>query len=362
MSVRDRGLHRARRGVCLSAMLAFLSACTVVQGNTAAIEDGKAAPAQAVATPAPAVPASTASADDAMMATGSIGSVASAQIPIPLPSPKHREVRVASIDPRAGISTLAGGTPVAALAGIYLKYNSGLAEAESSRLNTPKEVRRILKDLRYSEPVSMSEGWYAVHAMTAAQNTAFAQGVREEMRSKGQSRILALLDDDNYILTLPGASAVTSEIMAAIKQNDERMTRLRARFLDVAQKFQRQKWGMSDPLPAAPEAVRAASAATDEGIARQALNAFSPVSPAHAYSPTVMKRILATAARQVMAVPASASTAAANDETARCLNWAKLNLNQCVAAAHFPSEEAWCTGTHAIEEVRACWAAALPAR
>lgn len=355
------GARRAvrKRGLTAALMLVFLSGCTIIQGDTAALDKMKNAPS----TPAPSV-ASTAATSQVnnALATGSIAnaSIASAGIPIPLISPRHRDIRVASIDPRAGLSALTPGVPMSQLAGVYLKYGDAIKVAEASKLNTPKEVRRVLKTLRFSEPASLADGWYAVRAMTAAQSKVFAQGVRDEVRINGQAKVLASLEDTDYVLRIPGAGDAISSVMASAEVENERMLKLRKRFIDTAFKFQKQKWGMNEPLSGEP-AVKAADATEQPSAVRRLLAALSPVSEAQAYSTPVMTKILAQAAREVIAAPIIPIAVNGKDETSTCLNWARLNLNQCIAAAHFPSEEAWCTGTHAIEEVRACWMAAMPA-
>ncbi len=345
-----------KRGSGMLLALSLLAGCTVVQGNTATLDNMKSA-AATPATPVPTAATANPAAND-LLATGNIAneSIASAGIPIPLISPRHLNVRVASIDPRAGLGSLSSGVPISELAGVYLHYDDALSVAEASRLNTPKEVRRVLKSLRFSEPETMAEGWYAVRAMAAAQNAVFAQGVRDEVRVKGKDFVLASLNDTNYVLRLPGAGAAVTTVMASVSAENDRMMTLKQKFLDTAYKFQKQKWGMTAPL----ETVKAADAGDSSASSfKAALAELSPVTPAQAYSATVMTKILSQAARQIASAPMT-QVAAQNDETSSCLNWARLNLNQCIAAAHFPSEEAWCTGTHAIDEVRACWAAALP--
>lgn len=346
---------RMKHGVAAGAgsvlFAALLAGCTVIQGDTAELDNMKSSSAQTAPVPA-AKPADT-------LAAASLAdeSIASAGIPIPLMSPRHREFKVASVDPRAGLGSF--GVPIRQLAGVYLKYGDALNVAEKSRLNTPKEVRRVLKDLRFAEPETMAAGWYAVRAMTAAQNKLFAQGVRDEVRRDGQDKVLASLDDPAFVLRIAGADAAATDVMASVTAENERMLGLRKRFLDTAQTFQRQKWGMIEPLTPVKEAEAPAPSMTSR-LASLA-STLSPISEAQAYSPAVMTKILALGARQVMAAPVSPAKAAERDETSACLNWARLNLNQCIAAAHFPSEEAWCTGTHGVEEVRACWAAVLPA-
>jgi hypothetical protein len=45
----------------------------------------------------------------------------------------------------------------------------------------------------------------------------------------------------------------------------------------------------------------------------------------------------------------------------RCINWARLDLNQCVAAGHFKYEDAYCIAEHALMDVARCLTAAQPA-
>jgi hypothetical protein len=305
-----------------------------------------------------AIPAASTS-NDALI-TGSLAdaNIASAGIPIPLMSPRNRNVKVASIDPRSGLSAISRGMPLNKLAGVYYRFDKAINGAESSKLNTPKEIRRVLKTLRIQEPETLADGWYAVQAMAAANNTVFAQGVRDEVRVHGEAHVLASLKNADYVLHLPGASAAVSSIMASARSEDARLIKLRKRFIDTAFRFQKQKWGMIAPLQMSTP-VEVAAAEPVSSRVRELLSDLSPISEAQAYSLPVMTKILAQGAREVISAPI-VPISGGKDATSSCLNWARLNLNQCIAAAHFPSEEAWCVGTHAVEEVRTCWAAALP--
>lgn len=350
-----RSARRPVRHYGLSAglLLLALSGCTVVKGDTASLDNMKTATTAPAAAPAPA--------SNGALETDSLykQSIASSGIPIPLISPRHRDVQVASIDPRAGLSTISLGVPMSQLAGVYIKFDKAMDVAEASKLNSPKEVRRVLKTLRIEQPETLADGWYAVRAMAAANTATFAEGVRNELRVHGESKMLALLEDSDYVMRLPGAGAAMGAVMASGKAEDERLAKLRKRFIDTAFKFQKQKWGMNTPLVSEP-ATEVADADTPSSTFRQIFAALSPVSDAHAYTISVMTKILARGARESMSLPII-PISGHKDETTSCLNWARLNLDQCIAAAHFPSEEAWCTGTHAIEEVRTCWSAALPA-
>ena len=338
------------------SLAAAISGCTVIEGGKASNEQAK--PQLTAEAPAEAAPVPT-----APPATGSIGNLASANIPIPLPAPRAQTaVQVASVDPSAGISALTAKPQLQQLAGVYADYGSALAAVGESRLNTPSDVRRAIATLRFSRADDLAEGWFAAHAMVASQAPAFAQGVRDEIRSRGKTAVLeALRSDDNYILQVRGARDATEAVTVELRDQNARMVALSARFLETAYSFQKQKWGMSTPLPGTLPKTKTADAG--ESLMERAgalLATLSPVSPAHAYRPSVMNRILTLAAYQVMDGSMDAGVVSTRNPTGRCLNWARLNLDQCLAAARFPSEEAYCTGKHAVDEVRTCFADAVP--
>ncbi|MEQ8267606.1 MAG: hypothetical protein RH982_10450 [Parvibaculum sp.] len=343
-------------GLSLSAAL-LIAGCTVVEGGQSADD----APAKNEAQLAAEANKAAATANDAL-ATGGIASVASANIPLPLPSPLRRDpVQVASIDPSAGVSSMTAAPTASQLAGVYVEFGSALAAVDESRLNTPSDIRRALAALRFDKPDALANGWYVTHAMIAAQDPLFSKGIREEVRARGKEAVLAALkSDDNYVLQISGVSSASAAVAVALRGQSERMAALSARFIDTAYSFQKQKWGMTAPMPGAAPETKAADATSVIDKARAVLAAMSPVGTAHAYTPSLMNRILTLAAYQVMDGSMAEGASEARTPTGRCLNWARLNLDQCIAAARFPSEEAWCTGKHGVEDVRGCWAEALP--
>ena len=264
------------------------------------------------------------------------------------------------------------------LADRFLRFDQALNEAARSRLNTPAEVRRVLKNLRFTNAAEIAQGWYASRAIIAAQHPDFIRGVRDELDIYGESAVTAQLQGSgSYARNISGAQSAAVTVLDTIAADNRKMADLSQRFLTAAREFQNKKWGSLDPLPepgtapskyAASQATIRANAQIGDMLTAlaTALNELAGITPAHAYAPSTMERILALGARRVIGMThRSGDTSAAlltDPQSSKCLRWARLNLNQCLAAAHFPSEEAWCTGKHAIEDVRACWAQALPPR
>lgn len=260
-------------------------------------------------------------------------------------------------------------TGVYAVAQPYVAFNTAVDDAFKSQLATPREVRRLLDGLRFSEPQRVAQSWLAHRGLIAAENPEFREGVRLALARDGAISVIQQLSGrGSYARNLHGADSAVAAVLERVANDNYRMTVLKARFLSTAQEFQTKRWGMIE-RPETPASVDFADSGSGDSLTTQitdTLQNFSPISPAHAYASPLMERVLAYGALHIIATSletdvSMAEMAPASRRTTSCLNWAKLNLNQCIAAAHFPSEEAWCTATHAIEDVRACWEKVLPA-
>ena len=283
--------------------------------------------------------------------------------PLPLPAPAHG-VAVASIDPAAGIAALRPSAPRAATGNELADYRAGIIWASNNPLKTPRNVRKALQQLKFDAPVPLAENWLDEQVGIAAHNKAFADGIHAQLRSHSKNELLALIASDiGYVFNIAGAGEAMSDVVSHVGTEDKAMAALSKRLHDSSYAMQRSKWGMIEPMKMETP-VKAASASPEESSwsdrLKRLASDLSPVTPARAYSVSVMHNIMATAARKIINPDQPVEAAAKGSETARCLNWARLNLAQCIAAAHFPSEEAYCTGKHAVEEVRQCWAAVLP--
>lgn len=252
----------------------------------------------------------------------------------------------------------------------YQKFSRALTKAISSQMKTPREIKKLLIGLRYSEAGKLSKGWMAHRALVAAQDSGFKQGVRQEVGKIGAKAFLnRLRADSGYALNVRGAKKAQKNVINAISADNIVMAALAKRFMSASRTFQHNKWGALSPSerpPLADDAVDLAALEQDElhaffeGLARE----LSPIGSAQAsYTHPLVKSILALGAQHIvngMANGAELTAVLPPAESTRCLRWARLNLNQCLAATHFPSEVAWCASRHALNDVRICWIDALP--
>ncbi len=252
----------------------------------------------------------------------------------------------------------------------YQKFSLALTKAVSSQMKTPRQIKKLLIGLRFGEAGKLSRGWMAHRALVAAQDPGFEHGVRQEVNSIGAKAFLNRLRvDSGYILKVKGAKKAQANVIEAISADNIVMAVLAKRFMAASRTFQQSKWGALSPS----QLPRIDDSATDiAALEKEQLHTFfntlaqdlSPISNAQAsYAHPLVKSILALGAQHIvkeMAHDTKLTAVLPPAESTRCLRWARLNLNQCLAAAHFPSEVAWCTSRHALNDVRVCWLDALP--
>ncbi|MBV1885592.1 MAG: hypothetical protein KUG61_00820 [Parvibaculaceae bacterium] len=255
-------------------------------------------------------------------------------------------------------------------AAYYQNFSLALTKAVSSQMKTPRQIKKLLLGLRFSEAGKLSRGWMAHRALVAAQDSGFKHGVRQEVGKIGAKAFLnRLRSDSSYALNVKGAQKAEKNVIQAISADNIVMAALAKRFMSASRTFQRNKWGALSPAEMPQQADNAVDLAALEDDQLRAFfdtltQELSPISSAQAsYTHPLVKSILALGAQHIVNEMANGTELTAvlpPAESTRCLRWARLNLNQCLAAAHFPSEVAWCTSRHALNDVRVCWIDALP--
>jgi len=297
-------------------------------------------------------------------------STAAVQAPVETQSARTAHPRPYILKPGQTVDLGALDNRMVKLAAHYQKFSRALASAVSSRMKTPREIKKLLVGLRYREADQLSMGWMAHRALVAAQDPGFETGVRQEVNKIGAKAFLnRLRSDSSYALNVRGAKKAQTNVIEAISADNIVMAALAERFMSVSRTFQQNKWGALSPtdLPQINDTtvdVAALENAQFHAFFDTLAQDLSPIGSAQAsYTHPLVKSILALGAQHVvkgMADETKLTAVLPPAESTRCLRWARLNLNQCLAAAHFPSEVAWCTSRHALNDVRVCWLDALP--
>lgn len=284
----------------------------------------------------------------------------------------------------------------------YAAYQHDVSELRSSRIANDADLERAIERVAHHNRDALTRGWVAYGASTAAQAPAFVQGVREAAAYYGRAAFIhAVSTDPRYARTLTGGEQATRLLLNSAKADAARVIDVADRYQEMAYGLQRQAWANAQaPGQAARvQRVRALGregshgAALPSGVApRLAVTplSFSPGADPTAFGgrrfwdalrgggetvnvsstqPNVqwrvnitrgeaLDRMTSVAALQALdAVDTnqSAMSRLISDPRSRdCVEMAQLQLYQCMSAARFRYENAFCIGQHGLRDVGSC--------
>jgi hypothetical protein len=275
---------------------------------------------------------------------------------------KKIEPKVAALPPASGdalepTGSVSAKTPIDSEARSYEAFSTDIDKLTRTEFNTPKDIRAAFDQLLKHQPEKLSDGWIAYSARVVAANDTFSKAVDAEVAKRGRDTVMAkIASDPAYVNKLPGAFDALDGLMKQVARDTSKLSQLGDRFIQTAYAFQKKKWGEASPQQQPHYAAAETARVIPAGL-------FSrDDKPAAATPVGVTQRVLMLAASLDAGGPEAASSKALMHDPglSQCMRWARLNLNQCLAAAYFPSEQAYCTGKHAINEVNACWTRLLP--
>jgi hypothetical protein len=298
---------------------------------------------------------------------------------------------------QAAASPIATGNPIAKAASSYGTFQEDITALDTGVIAKPGDLDAALDRMTGHSPQSLAQGWIAFSAIAASQSASFVATVREAEAAFGRDMLMRGFRNDNaYATRLKGAGDAVQGMLAAASRESARVYSVGAAF--EKRSYDLQKTGWAD-LRAGNAAARVAQlkqvTAAGRPISNVVLAAFSPEassaaasegsrlaqslaealrlgpSPAQASgsaAPTGLRyrddrkatvdRVVTLAAIQALdaapGAPADVSTMLSDKPTQDCLEWARLHMYQCISAARFRYEHAFCLGTHALKDVGAC--------
>lgn len=238
--------------------------------------------------------------------------------------------------------------------------------------------------------------WLAYSSLIAEQHPQFLDDVRDVADYYGQdAAIAALANDPAYAGAFRYADQASESVLEAIDEDSGQIRDLGEQYRQSAYALQNERWAnaISRDRQNRLAALRAADdiaaplagdlfttsfiSETDIGAAsslfatpapRPSLAASTPNLTLDAdvpYEPDRVRvgRILSIAALRAIGENSrytedSIQSLLADPLAQRCISWARVNLAQCVAAAHFEYEDSFCIAQHALIEVSNCLEAA----
>ncbi|MEM8987867.1 MAG: hypothetical protein AAGC95_14215 [Pseudomonadota bacterium] len=289
--------------------------------------------------------------------------------------------------------TIAAPAPKADLpeiAAAYVQFRKDVAEIKAMGMDSADETREAHKRLAAHDPDTLAQGWVAYVALVAADSPDFSKGLQKSLRRTKRDKMIAKLSTDlNYAATLPGANKAVEAVLQTAASDAAYLTSLGKEFEEAAYALQKTQWGVkpvadrgsrfetaksfaaSRPKAEAPNmgelkgkgargvvAPSLASAGVPWSASWAAAEAEGDVQLSGPRAEPMMQQVLTLAARYSLDAAKPGDQALAvlvqNKKGARCVKWAKLHLDQCLAATRAPYEEAYCFGRHGLSDVSEC--------
>jgi len=238
--------------------------------------------------------------------------------------------------------------------------------------------------------------WLAYSSLIAEQHPQFLDDVRDVADYYGRdAAIAALANDPAYAGAFRFADAASEAVLESIDQDSSQIRELGEQYRQTAYSLQNERWAnaiardrqnrlaalraaddISAPLANdlfttsffSEADIGAASGLFPDTTPHPNLPASTPNLTLQAdipYEPDRVRvgRILSIAALRAIGedtryTEESIQSLLADPLAQRCISWARINLAQCVAAAHFEYEDSFCIAQHALIEVSNCLEAA----
>lgn len=257
---------------------------------------------------------------------------------------------------------------------------------------SPEHMNQTMDGLSQVFSPSLGPALIGYGALIGAQNSDFVEGVIETARYQGiDSVIYQLYVDPDYAASMPGAAIASADIqnawasdIAAIartgeyikkqsyalqKQDkwkklkaDDRGTRLEAIGRAKSARF-------NPPQHTAQKIAEVGTIRANDGAGAQKRQQFwqaygrnipprSQTFPSQ-YNGSMHRKALTLSALEILgATSAESSVWIENYLTSpglnQCINTARLNTEQCIAAGHFKYEDAFCIAEHELKEISNC--------
>lgn len=281
-------------------------------------------------------------------------------------------------------------------ASTYAAFHSEVNAAGRRELRSGLDLDTTMDALAaYYDGDRLVDAQIAYAALVAAQNPEFIDAVRAVADYYGTDvAAQSLMNDPLYVTGFMGADRATQSVTSAIGEDVGRMDAVGLRYRQAAYNLQTEAWaqrrardrqerlaaieGASSRLTTnfrlseemapdvnAPTARRLGSATSlfENDIVT---DDTGPITLS-ALEVTVGERQLEPDERRVGQILVVAALQSIEDgdmsymdqlldnpAVDRCINWARLDLQQCVAAGHFKYEDAFCIAEHALADVADC--------
>jgi hypothetical protein len=302
----------------------------------------------------------------------------------------------------AGQSVDAGPTDIRTAVTAYAAYHNDVSDLRADSVSNADQLEQALDRVARHNRDELTRGWIAYGAQVAAQSPAFVEGVRNAAEYYGRDAVIwAVTVDPAYARGLRGGQEATRLMLESANADSARIINVADRYQELAYSLQRQRWANA-VAPRQNDRVQRVRTLGREGAPDSAVSAelaprlmvatlsVQPSSDPTAYGgrrfwdalrgntevvevaatpashqwranhtrAEALDRMAAVAALQALdAVDTNQSAVSrliADPRSRDCFEMAQLQLYQCMSAARFRYENAFCLGQHGLRDIGTC--------
>jgi hypothetical protein len=251
------------------------------------------------------------------------------------------------------------GTDIGALVGEYNSWRRDLITIAQGDVS-PVSVKKAHQRLAARNYKSMARAWVAYQAAVASRTPEFNKEVQKKSKRDAAGFLASLDTSRDKALQLRSSGKAAQAIIRNINAETAQLSEMGNSFRQAAINLQQNK-----PAVLAINKTtmnRFIDPTRSDNLILAGASGGMPQDPrSNTKARPMLGQMLTLAAHMSVNEPGgqgyapSTASLVENKKGERCLKWAKLNLAQCLAATRDTSEEAFCTGRHALSEVSACW-------
>ncbi len=285
-------------------------------------------------------------------------------------------------------ATADGSNPAAPMmeksAAPYIFLRGDIAHLEGMTLKSDKSTRDAHFRLSSYDSKEMAAASVAYAALVAADTPAFANTIEKKTKKRRdkQAFVEELNANPAMVRDLDGAQEAIDAILTVFAKDATRIEQLGDRYIDQAYQLQKLSWaskklptdGMTRvrsaaewsasrrwPVMSALPASKSKAGNTRPNLGAEAMwnNDWSTIAADANLDPkanVMVTKALVLGTRYALGdiTPSHLASFGTSKKTDRCMNSAKLMMNQCMAATRNAYEEAFCIGTHGLHDVSRC--------
>jgi len=279
--------------------------------------------------------------------------------------------------------------PLLGTATTYAAYHGDVSEAGAREINSGMALDATMDALAgYYNDDRLVDAQIAYAALVASQHPEFIDAVRSVADYYGNEvAIRGLMDNPAYVTGFDGADVAADAISGSVGEDVVQIEAVSNRYRQAAYNLQNEGWANTRARDRQDRLSTLENASSEASIEIDLAEHFTADGTHSASSLfdrdvtldntgavqledlnlTVGEQQMAPDERrigQMLAVAALQSIEAgdmdvldqmlSNRTVERCIAWARLDLQQCVAAGHFKYEDAFCIAEHALGDVAEC--------